>query len=388
MSHGSLAAWTFWISGILVVYAYVLYPLLMSAWARTRGRTRATHVGTYQGSFSIVLCAHNEGTRIVARLSELMHWVAASGRRGEIILVSDGSSDDTAAQARSLPGGVRVLELAVNVGKAAALTRGSAEARGDVLVFADVRQRWQEGSLVRLLDNLADDSVGGASGELVLEAAAGTLAGVGLYWRYEKWLRRNEGIVHSTIGVSGSIAAVRRALFHPIPPGMVLDDLYWPMHVVLAGHRIVHDSAAVAFDALPPRPQDELRRKIRTLSGNYQLMAALPATLLPLRNPVWLQFVSHKLLRLIVPWLLLALLACSLYLGGAFYGTLFWLQTTLYAIAVASLAGVVPIRSGALSAAASFVLLNVAAWLAFWVWATGGTRRSWHKTHYAVADLE
>jgi poly-beta-1,6-N-acetyl-D-glucosamine synthase len=388
MSRSGLAVWLFWTSVAVVAYTYVLYPLLLALWARLRGQSSAVHPGDFRGSFSVVMCAHNEGIRIASRVTELTRWVAASGGRGEIIVVSDGSSDDTAARARAAGDSVRVLELAENVGKASALTRGCAEARGEVLVFADTRQRWQDESLVRLLNNFSDESVGGVSGELVLEASPGSLAGVGLYWRYEKWIRRNEGIVHSTIGVSGSIAAVRRALFHAIPQGMVLDDLYWPMQVVLAGRRIVHDSGAVALDALPPRPQDELRRKIRTLSGNFQLMAAVPAILIPLRNPVWLQFVSHKLLRLVVPWLLLALLIDSLYLGGPLYGTVFGLQAAAYAIAASSLLGLLRIRWAPLSALASFLLLNVAAWLAFWVWATGGTGRSWHKTQYAASGME
>ena len=61
----------------------------------------------------------------------------------------------------------------------------------------------------------------------------------------------------------------------------------------------------MAYDRLPERTQDEFRRKVRTLAGNLQLVSRLPAALLPWRNPVWLQLLSHKLARLVVPWALL-----------------------------------------------------------------------------------
>ena len=244
-------------------------------------------------------------------------------------------------------------------------------AKGDILVFADARQRWAAMSLQRLLENFNRPEVGAVTGELVLEVADGVLAGVGLYWRYEKWLRRNEGRLHSTVGVSGSISAVRRELFRPIPRGVLLDDLYWPLQVVMQGRRVVYDERAVAYDRLPERPADEFRRKVRTLSGNFQLAAVLPQALLPWRNPIWAQFVSHKLLRLVVPWMLLAVFLASSFLDGTLYRIALVAQVIFYGLALIALAGGAGSRWRVATAAAAFVVLNAAAWLAFWVWICG-----------------
>ncbi len=378
----------FWVSAGLVAYTYAVYPTILALWAQHRSRRRLS-VGAealFSGTFTVVMCAHNESGRVRARLDELLELIRASNRKGELILVSDGSTDGTTAIARAAGGGtVRVVDIPQQVGKAVALTSGCLEARGDILIFADVRQRWAPDAIDRLLDNFSNPGIGAVSGELVLDSASGTLAGVGLYWRYEKWIRHNEGVVHSTVGVTGAICAVRRVLFKPIPKGIVLDDVYWPMQVVLCGNRVVYDPTAIAFDTLPGRPQDELRRKIRTLSGNFQLVAAVPALLSPLRNPVWLQFFSHKLLRLAVPWLLIALLATSATLSSPYYRAMFWAQIVLYGIGIFGLAGVFGPRSRVAAAVSSFVLLNVAAWTAFWVWITGGTSRSWRKTSYQPA---
>src|SRR5262249_35525522 len=128
------------------------------------------------------------------------------------------------------------------------------------------------------------------------------------------------------------ISAVRRELFRPIPPGTLLDDVYWPLQVAMQGRRVVHDENAVVLDRLPESAGDEFRRKVRTLCGNFQLVKLCPAALLPWRNPVWLQLVSHKLLRLAVPWTLMLFLAVNFFLPGPFYRIVLATQVALYAL--------------------------------------------------------
>jgi poly-beta-1,6-N-acetyl-D-glucosamine synthase len=378
---------TFWLGAAAVLYVYLLYPVLIWALAGVR-RERRGEAGARRtrATFSVVLAVHNEAARVRGRLDELVTLIGATGRSAEVIVVADGCTDGTAAQARAHPSPcVRVIELSEKEGKAKALSCGSEVAKGDILVFADARQRWAATSVQRLLENFDRPEVGAVTGELMLDAADGALAGVGLYWRYEKWLRRNEGRLHSTVGVSGSISAVRRELFRPIPQGVLLDDLYWPLQVVMQGRRVVYEEGAVAYDRLPERATDEFRRKVRTLSGNFQLAAALPQALLPWRNPIWAQFVSHKLLRLAVPWMLLAVFLASGLLDGALYHMAFALQLVFYALAVMALGGGPGSRWRVSTAAAGFVVLNAAAWLAFWVWICGRTEGAWKKVAYDLS---
>jgi cellulose synthase/poly-beta-1,6-N-acetylglucosamine synthase-like glycosyltransferase len=372
----------FWAAAALVAYTYLVYPLLLLVAVRLRARP--VQRGPFTGTVSFVLAAHDEVHRVAARRDELSALLKAGGVKGEVVIVSDGSTDATAAAARTgADDGVRVLELTENVGKAEAISRAVASAATDIIVFADARQRWAADALALLLENFADPAVGGATGDLCLESAPGVTAGVGLYWRYEKAVRKLEARLHSTVGATGAISACRRELFRPIPPRTILDDVYWPMRVVMQGHRVVHDGRAKAFDRLPDRPRDEFRRKVRTLSGNFQLVARLPSLLVPWRNPLWLQFVSHKLLRLAVPWLLIAMLAASAVLSGPIYRIALVAQLLAYVLALAGLHPKVAARLRLASAAASFVVLNAAAGVAFWVWLLGRAEASWHKVTYA-----
>jgi cellulose synthase/poly-beta-1,6-N-acetylglucosamine synthase-like glycosyltransferase len=376
----------FWLCLAIVVYTYVAYPLLLAICNRLVRRERLREPIT--ASVSFLLPVHNEETNLGRRLDELTRLIQTSGSitAGEIIVISDASTDRTVEIARQFADrGVRVLEMESKQGKAAALNRGAATARHDLLVFADARQRWADDALTRLVENFADPAIGAVSGDLMLESEDGVLAGVSLYWRMEKWLRMQESQLRSQVGVTGAISAVRRPLFHAIPPGTLLDDVFWPMHVVLSGYRVVHDERAKAFDRLPELPRDEFRRKVRTLAGNFQLLTLLPASaLLPWRNSVWWQWVSHKLLRLVVPWTLLGMLVSSYLLMDEGYRAVLWLQVVGYDLSLLGMIPVVGRRLKPLGAGASFLVLNAAAFVAFWVWITGRAGQSWHKVQYQM----
>jgi cellulose synthase/poly-beta-1,6-N-acetylglucosamine synthase-like glycosyltransferase len=373
----------FWLAAVCVLCPYLLYPLFITVLAALCARPLRPRQPAPR-SVSIVLAAYNEESGIDRRLTELTALLEATGLEGEVLVVSDGSTDATASIARTYTKRfVRVLELPERSGKAVALTAGCAEARHEIIVFADARQTWAPDALALLLENFADPDVGAVSGDLVLIAKSGALAGVGLYWHIEKWLRRQESRVGSQVGVTGAIAAVRRELFRPIPPGTLLDDVYWPLSVAMQGGRVIHDKRALAYDRLPERARDEFRRKVRTLAGNFQLVARLPGALLPWRNPVWFPFLAHKMMRLLVPWALILLLVLSAVLPGQPYEFAFTAQLLCYGLAFLGLVPGVAGHFRPAGLAASFLVLNSAAWVGLWVWLFGRAGQSWQKVTYA-----
>lgn len=377
----SLMAAIFWTCVVLVLYTYLLYPLALWLLAQLRPAKAEMPVDV-PASVSFVVAARNEGARIGTRVAELLRQLDLAKVEGEVVLVLDGLNQSLVQSIPADPR-VRVLELTENCGKAAAVSEGAKIARYEILSLADVRQPWQDDALARLLQNFRNPRVGAVSGDLVLQTGDGITAGVGLYWRYEKWLRRNEGVFDSVVGVTGAICAVRRVLFDGVPAGTILDDVYWPLRVVQQGYRVVHDSNARAFDRLPEKAGDEFRRKVRTLSGNFQLVQRLPSLLLPWKNRVWWQFISHKLMRLAVPWMMIVALIASAAENAAFYQVLFWGQIVGYSVLALVMASGLAARHRVASAAASFALLNVAAWFAFWIWFSGRAGESWCVARYA-----
>jgi cellulose synthase/poly-beta-1,6-N-acetylglucosamine synthase-like glycosyltransferase len=193
---------------------------------------------------------------------------------------------------------------------------------------------------------------------------------VGLYWKIEKTVRRLESASGSVVGVTGAIYAMRRELWTDLPPGTILDDVYVPMNVARRGLRVVFEPAAIARDRVFAQKGKEFSRKVRTLTGNYQLVQLAPWLLTP-ANPLLFRFVCHKLLRLAVPFLLLGMLVASLLAGGPFYGTLFCAQVLLYGLAVLGQVSPAIQRLKPVSIAHTFVMLNVAAAMAFYNFVVG-----------------
>jgi cellulose synthase/poly-beta-1,6-N-acetylglucosamine synthase-like glycosyltransferase len=324
----------FWISFTLIAYVYVGYPLVLGAWSRLR--RRPVHRADWEPTVSLILAVRNERDTIADKIEncELLDYPP---EKLQIVVSLDAPTDGTdhIVYGCSHPL-VRVVSCARHEGKAAALNRAVRAANGEVLVFCDARQRIEPGAIRELLEDLADPTVGAVTGELMLseDGSHETADGVGLYWRYEKALRSMESSIHSTVGATGALYAVRRELFAPIPESAVLDDVIVPMRIVLGGKRTVFEPRARVWDRVAP-PEQEFLRKVRTLAGNFQLFELMPDLLSPGRNPVFLQFVSHKVGRLLVPYLLVTLFVSNLMLRGGFYTLFLVCQISWYLLAAA-----------------------------------------------------
>lgn len=331
----------FWGSAVVIGYVYAGYPLLLAVWARLAARAprkaEPGSIGTWP-ALSIIIAARNEAGRLPSRIANLLELTYPGVR--EILVVSDGSTDGTVQALAPFGDAVRVIDMPAG-GKPLALNAGVAAATGEILVFADARQRFSPDTLVALVANFADPRVGGVTGELILDCeedvhCGSTIAeGVGMYWGYEKWLRRRESAVWSTLGATGAVYALRRSLWQPLPAETLLDDVLAPMRAVLAGYRIVFEEQARAFDRASGDAAAESRRKTRTLAGNYQILVQEPRLLLPIVNPVWIQYVSHKVGRLLVPWALVGAFFASVMLAPAnwFYATACAAQVAFYGLA-------------------------------------------------------
>jgi cellulose synthase/poly-beta-1,6-N-acetylglucosamine synthase-like glycosyltransferase len=262
---------------------------------------------------------------------------------------------------------VNVVLNQLSRGKAAGLNDALELAHGDIVVFTDARPKIDPCALRRLLENFSDPHVGCVSGELMLgEPDEGeTGEGIGIYWRMEKRIRELEAASGSVVGASGALYAIRRTLLGPLPLETILDDVYWPMQVVRQGSRVVFDSRSRAWDSGDHGTRREFGRKVRTLSGNYQLLQLAP-WLLTGANPIRFEFVSHKLLRLIVPFALAGILIASLVLREPVYRFALALQVGFYGLSFLALA---QLKKGPVArlanAAFTFVVLNTAAAVAF-----------------------
>ncbi|HEY3159774.1 MAG TPA: glycosyltransferase family 2 protein [Vicinamibacterales bacterium] len=385
---GVVLLWTpgagvvFWVSLALLVYVYIGYPLVAALRARLWARPRLR--APIEPSISIVVMAHNEAERIGPRIENLLA-LDYPRDKVEIVIGSDGSTDDTVQRALSYADrGVTVCAFTQHRGKPATINAVVPMVHGDLVVFADARQRFEPQAIRELVANFADPAVGAASGELVLAAHDGTAAaghGTAFYWRYEKFIRSTEGRADSTIGATGAIYAIRRDLFEPIPDDTLLDDVLIPLRIVRRGYRVVFEPNARALDRASSTARQEFVRKTRTIAGMFQLIAREGWLLNPLRNRLWFETISHKVLRLALPMLHASWLLSNVALADSgFYGLMLTLQVVFYGAAAIGLShGDGKRRSIVFSAPAAICLLLWATVIGFFRFVTNRQQVTWER---------
>jgi cellulose synthase/poly-beta-1,6-N-acetylglucosamine synthase-like glycosyltransferase len=256
------------------------------------------------------------------------------------------------------------------------------KASGEIVVLADARQTFEPGAVRALVACFADPRVGAVTGDLVLRrrddgGAVGDA--VGLYWRYEKFIRSSESRAESVAGVTGAIYAVRRELFEPIAADTILDDVLIPLRIARRGYRVLLEPRARAHDRAPATAREEFTRKARTMAGKFQMFARERWLLSPFGNRLWLANMSRNGLRLVVPFLLVAALGANLGLAATpFYRLTLAAQLAFYG---AALAGYVAggRRLGLLSVPYVFCLLNAAIVVGLARFVSGRQQVTWDK---------
>jgi len=353
-----------------IFYTYLGYPLILALLRPKKNNREPTLPGADFPPLSLLIPVYNEESVIARKLENALRLDYPRNKL-EIVVVSDGSRDGTAGIVESFKSrGVIFINNSEHGGKMKVINQAVPRLRGDVVVFTDASARFAKDALKKLAARLDDPAVGAVSGELVLQEEI-TYSGpvrVDWYWRLEKYIRKMEGEISSTCGATGAIYALRRRLFRSLPEDTILDDLLIPLQVIEAGFRVVFESRARAYEEKHTEPVLEFRRKVRTLTGNYQVFFRSISNLLRRPGAVF-SFVSHKLFRLLVPFALILILISS-FAGPVFLRPLFFLQIIFYLLAGI---GYITLRSRKkptrwFSLPLTFSLLNAAAFWAFVVY--------------------
>jgi biofilm PGA synthesis N-glycosyltransferase PgaC len=364
-------------SAAAIGYAYLGYPALL--WLLGNIYKKPVGKGDFYPLISIVVSAHNEERFLERKILNCLQ-LAYPADKLEILIGSDGSTDGTnAILDRYDQRGIKAYKLTPNSGKASMLNFLVSKARGELIVFADARQVFDNNVLLELAGNFADEQVGCVTGELVLSGAGGSSFSRGLraYWDYEIFLRRVESRIYSVIGATGAIYAIRRKLFVPLANNTILDDVYVPLKVIEQGYRAVVEPRAMAYDEPPADRQNEARRKRRTLAGNWQIFIECVKMLNPFRSPVALQLFSHKVLRVLVPYFLIsAFVTNAMLLNIPFFRGVFFVQVLFYLFAACGPLSL-KMHISILSLPYAFCMLNVDAIVGTYTYFAGLQKVTW-----------
>jgi len=380
-----IATITFWCCLLAVLYAYVVYPLVISTCSRLFGRRKlpADLDGENLPRACLLIAAYNEQDVIQNRIENALNLDYPHGKL-DIVVASDGSSDTTAEIVRRYADRrVVLLDFPQRRGKSTVVNDAMEAIDADVVLLSDANTDMEPDAARQLARWFQDPNVLAVCGRLELFDSRTGKNVDGQYWRYENFLKRCEGRLDAALGANGAIYAIRREAFRPIPRDTLIDDLTIPLYAKLHGHgRIVYDSQAIAVEETAPDLRSEFRRRSRIGAGGFQAIARLWPLLHPRHGWTAFAFLSHKVLRWCCPFFLFgAILSNAVLIDVPLYRAIWGIQLSFYAAAaLGSLMTPHGIVSRAARLAALFASVNFALLAGFARWLQGNQSGVWVRT--------
>jgi cellulose synthase/poly-beta-1,6-N-acetylglucosamine synthase-like glycosyltransferase len=329
-----VAVIVFWAAWGMIIYSYVLFPIILAAIAARFGRSRREATGLlteptsgYFPKVAMVVSAYNEEAVLAEKLKNT--WaIDYPADRFSLVVGSDGSADGTAAILQNCHDPrLHAFAFTNRRGKISVLNeiigKIGSEIDAEIIVMSDANTIFERDAVKNLVRHFQDPKVGCVSGEISLEQAGG-VSGEGIYWKYEGWIKRNEGKLGFLIGCNGGIFALRRELYKPLPSSIIIEDFVMTMKILEQGWRVEFEPEARGIEPPCATSKAEMIRKIRIGAGNFQALALIPKLLSPRYGLRSFAYWGHKVLRWLVPFFfLIAVLANT-----------FLIQYPLYAVAL------------------------------------------------------
>jgi len=328
----------FWSAAILLLSNYLLYPAVIFIIARFFPKNH--EIRDIEPSVSFIIAAYNESEVIASKIENTLALDYPQSKL-EIIVVTDGSTDATPAISRRYTDrGVMTLHRPERKGKTAALNHAAGSATGEIMIFSDANNQFNLDAVRKLTRHFHDPSIGGVCGVKHIRASRNRASstGDGIFWKYESFVKKTESAAGSIAGADGEIFAMRRSLYAPIDEKVINDDQAITISIVRKRYRVIYETEAVSTEYASITLRDDMNVKVRLVAGGLQVYSKYRGYLFNLFRLFPLQFFFHKLLRYLLPHLMLVLFFTNLFLAGMLlYRLILAVQVTFYTAAVAGL---------------------------------------------------
>jgi len=326
----------FFLFVFFVLYVYTGYPLIIFMIAAIR-RKNVQKKDDFEPTVSLIIAAFNEQDVIEEKLNNSLSLDYPKDRL-ELIVFSDASTDRTDEIVKKYENkNVRLIQLQKRKGKTAGQNLSVTRASGDIILFSDANAIYRKDAIRKIVRNFYDQSVGCVCGELIYFSEDKSLIGdaESVYWDYEKFLKRQEDRAASILGANGSIYALRKELFVPLPDETI-SDFIEPFKIIEQGYRVIYEPAALSFEQSTTDFQEEYQRKKRIINRSFSSLIYYKTFLNPLKYPMLsFQLISHKLLRWLIPIYLLVIFLVNLFLLNLlFFQIMLGLQIIFYIMAI------------------------------------------------------
>jgi cellulose synthase/poly-beta-1,6-N-acetylglucosamine synthase-like glycosyltransferase len=369
----------FWLSLFLIIYSYLLYPLLLKLFVKPQ--EISMEMPKKLPSVDVIIAAYNEESCIKARIENVLAQ-EYSGKL-QVLVASDGSEDNTGKIIESFTDPrVTAMNFEVNRGKISVLNDLIAKSKAKILVFTDANTDFNIDAVSVLVSSFSNN-IGAVSGELILETDDGNQNLDGFYWKYEQFLKKSESQLGSLLGANGAIYALYRDLYIPLSTDTIVDDFCIVMNVKKQGYDVVYNDKAIAKEEIAPSMQDEFGRRVRIGIGNYKAFFANLWALSPMLGIMSWCYWSHKVLRWFAPHLMFILfLANASLLGNDFFNLILALQVAFYGTGLIGLKRINQQKkvNKLIAIISFFVSMNIALAQGFLSFCKGHKSGGWKRT--------
>jgi len=378
--------YVFAVSLFIVFYNYFGYALIVALLNQLIKRAD-TPDNAHMPSVSFIVASFNEEDCIEKKITDSLAQEYPR-EKIEFIFITDGSTDRTAEIIARYPQ-IKSMHRDERKGKSAAINRAVETATNEILIFSDANTFLNPEATRNISRHYGNGSVGGVAGEKKVITAAGTNnevgAGEGLYWKYESFLKKMDSRFYSVVGAAGELFSLRRNLFEPVDPSVVLDDFVISLKVAAKGYRILYEPQAYAMELPSFSIGDEQKRKVRIAAGGFQAMNMLRGLLRFWKQPkLSFLYISHRVLRWTLSplCLVLAFVANAILCftnGNALFLALFLLQLGFYTAAAFGSSGSLSEKIKILKVPYYFVFMNLSVILGFFRFLKGAQPAAWEK---------
>lgn len=355
----------FWLLAGLSIYSYMVFPIILVVLSKIADRPWKKEES--EPMVSMVISAYNEEKVIAAKIENALA-LDYPLEKLEIMVVSDGSIDSTeriVSEFYSRDHRVVLMGFPERAGKTACLNRSVPEARGDIIIFTDANSMFPPDILRKLVRNFADPQVGLVTGWTRYGNIHDVEDTTGMYSRFEKWTKIRESMVSSCVGADGAVFAIRKELYRDLGKDDI-NDFVIPLCIVKQGKRVVLDPQVYCFEQSTNDSGKEYKRQIRITTRTLNAIRRNLQFLNPFRYGSFAFFLlSHKVMRFLVPFFLIATFVSNLLLlvRSPIYLIIFLGHLSGIALGITALLGLVTGKLGDMTKLLAITLLaQLKAW--------------------------
>ena len=380
----------FWFIFGVIFFAYFGYPIVLYILSKVFGCKRNQEFNRNELPYvSMLIAAYNEEKVIGAKIENCLQLDYPKDLLS-VWIASDGSSDDTnniVKKYANVHKNIHLLEFP-RTGKSGMLNEAIKSIKDKIVVFSDANTEYSPDAVKKLVMHFYDPSVGCVSGRLIYRNPGETISGKGesFYWRYETLLKKLESKLGYVAGANGAIYAIRKELFEPFSRRTINDDFTLSMKIVKKGFKCLYEENALVYEDVAPTMVSEFNRHVRDGAGHYIAIVALLGLLNPLVGLRSFIYWSHRILRWMVPFLLIFLFIINITLfNEGIYKALFAVQVIFYVSAIIGWLGIKYFKLPfILYVPFYFCNLNLALLMGFFKAVANTQKTTWERTERVV----